>query len=59
LRRRWAARTSKACRRRSGGSLGVAATVKHFAGYSQSINGHDRNEALLPLSYLQSVILPS
>jgi beta-glucosidase len=40
-------------------SLGVAATVKHFAGYSQSINGHDRNEALLPLSYLQSVILPS
>ena len=40
-------------------SLNVAATVKHFAGYSQSINGHDRNEALLPLSYLQSVILPS
>ena len=27
------------------GSLGVTATVKHFAGYSQSINGHDRNEA--------------
>jgi len=42
-----------------GGELGVAATVKHFAGYSQSVNGHDRNEALLPLSYLQSVILPS
>jgi beta-glucosidase len=41
------------------GSLRVAATVKHFAGYSQSINGHDRNEALLPLNYLQSVILPS
>jgi beta-glucosidase len=41
------------------GSLGVTATVKHFAGYSQSINGHDRNEALLPISYLQSVILPS
>jgi beta-glucosidase len=41
------------------GSLGVTATVKHFAGYSQSINGHDRNESLLPLSYLQSVILPS
>ena len=41
------------------GSLGVAATVKHFAGYSQSINGRDRDEALLPLSYLQSVILPS
>jgi beta-glucosidase len=41
------------------GSLGVTATVKHFAGYSQSVNGHDRNEALLPLSYLQSMILPS
>lgn len=41
------------------GTLGTAATVKHFAGYSQSINGHDRNEALLPLGYLQSVILPS
>src|SRR5437763_8244604 len=40
-------------------SLGVTATVKHFAGYSQAINGHDRNEALLPLSYLQSVMLPS
>jgi beta-glucosidase len=40
-------------------SLDVSATVKHFAGYSQSINGHDRNEALLPLNYLQSVILPS
>jgi beta-glucosidase len=40
-------------------SLDVAATVKHFAGYSQSINGHDRNEALLPLNYLQSMILPS
>ncbi|MGX7678897.1 glycoside hydrolase family 3 N-terminal domain-containing protein [Jatrophihabitans sp. DSM 45814] len=42
-----------------GKALNVAATVKHFAGYSQSINGHDRNEALLPLSYLQSTILPS
>jgi beta-glucosidase len=41
------------------GSLGVTATVKHFAGYSQAINGHDRNEALLPLNYLQSIILPS
>jgi beta-glucosidase len=43
----------------TGHSLDVSATVKHFAGYSQAINGHDRNEALLPLSYLQSVILPS
>lgn len=33
--------------------------MKHFGGYSQSVNGHDRNEALLPLSYLQSTILPS
>src|SRR3954451_3733135 len=41
------------------GSLNVAAKVEHFAGYSQLINGHDRNEALLPLNYLQSVILPS
>src|SRR5438067_10434980 len=40
-------------------ALGVTATVKHFAGYSQSVNGHDRNEALLPLNYLQSMILPS
>jgi beta-glucosidase len=40
-------------------ALDVAATVKHFAGYSQAINGHDRNEALLPLNYLQSVILPA
>src|SRR5450631_4632063 len=40
-------------------SLNVTATVKHFAGYSQSVNGHDRNEALLPLSYLQSMLLPS
>src|SRR6478609_2612170 len=45
--------------RARGQSLGTAATVKHFAGYSQSINGHDRNEALLPLSYLQSIILPA
>src|ERR1700712_2350382 len=42
-----------------GKSRGVAATVKPFAGYSQSVNGHDRNEALLPMNYLQSVILPS
>jgi beta-glucosidase len=40
-------------------ALDVTATVKHFAGYSQSVNGHDRNEALLPLNYLQSELLPS
>jgi len=43
----------------SANSLNVTATVKHFAGYSQAVNGHDRNEALLPLNYLQSLILPS
>jgi beta-glucosidase len=41
------------------GRLTAAATVKHFAGYSQSINGHDRVEAQLPLRYLQDVHLPS
>ena len=39
--------------------LQVAATVKHFAGYSESINGHDRVEAQLPVRYLQDVFLPS
>ena len=37
----------------------VAASVKHFAGYSQSINGHDRVEAQLPIRYLQDTFLPS
>src|SRR6195256_4938027 len=40
-------------------SRNVTATVKHFAGYSPCANGHDRNEALLPLNYLQSLLLPS
>ena len=45
----------------SGGSGGlkVTATVKHFAGYSESINGHDRVQAELPLRYLQDTFLPS
>ena len=43
----------------SGNSLKVTATVKHFAGYSESINGHDRAEAQLPLRYLQDTFLPS
>jgi beta-glucosidase len=38
---------------------GAAATVKHFAGYSQSVNGHDRVEAQLPIRYLQDMFLPS
>ena len=42
-----------------GNSLKVTATVKHFAGYSESINGHDRDEAQLPLRYLQDTFLPS
>jgi beta-glucosidase len=41
------------------GQLTAAATVKHFAGYSQSINGHDRVEAQLPVRLLQDVFLPS
>jgi beta-glucosidase len=39
--------------------LRVAATVKHFAGYSESINGHDRVEEQLPIRYLQDFFLPS
>ena len=43
----------------SGSGLRVAATVKHFAGYSESINGHDRVEAQLPIRYLQDQFMPS
>jgi beta-glucosidase len=43
----------------SGSRLGVGATVKHFAGYSQSINGHDRVDEQLPIRYLQDQLLPS
>jgi beta-glucosidase len=43
----------------AGGGLGVTATVKHFAGYSESINGHDRVQAELPIRYLQDQFLPS
>ena len=39
--------------------LKAGATVKHFAGYSDSINGHDRVQAEIPLSYLQDIFLPS
>jgi beta-glucosidase len=44
----------------SGGSNGlkVTATVKHFAGYSESINGHDRVQAELPIRELQDTFLP-
>jgi beta-glucosidase len=40
-------------------ALKVTATVKHFAGYSESINGHDRVQAELPIRYLQDTFLPS
>jgi beta-glucosidase len=43
----------------SGNGLQVTATVKHFAGYSESINGHDRVQAELPIRYLQDTFLPS
>jgi beta-glucosidase len=43
----------------SGNTMQVAATVKHFAGYSESINGHDRVEEQLPLRYLQDTFFPS
>ena len=39
--------------------LKVASTVKHFAAYSESINGHDRVEAQIPIRYLQDLFLPS
>jgi beta-glucosidase len=43
----------------TGSGLQVTATVKHFAGYSESINGHDRLQAELPIRYLQDTFLPS
>ncbi len=43
----------------SSDGLRVAATLKHLAGNSQSINGHDRVAGLLPVRYLQDVFLPS
>jgi beta-glucosidase len=43
----------------TGSGLKVAASIKHFAGYSGSINGHDRVQADLSLRYLQDMFLPS
>lgn len=40
-------------------STGVAATLKHFIGYSEPINGHDRMFAELPLRYLRETYYPS
>lgn len=36
----------------------VAATVKHFVGYSHPLNGQDRSPALIPLRTLREVFLP-
>jgi len=36
----------------------VAATLKHFVGYSQPLNGQDRSPALIPLRTLREVFLP-
>ncbi|MFI0453074.1 glycoside hydrolase family 3 N-terminal domain-containing protein [Actinomadura sp. 6N118] len=37
----------------------VAATVKHFAGYSEPFNGHDRANSHLDMRYFQDTFLPS
>ena len=42
-----------------GERLDVAATVKHFAAYGSSINGHDRVQEEIPIRYLQDEFLPS
>jgi beta-glucosidase len=42
-----------------GDHLGVAATIKHFAAYGNSVNGHDRVQAEIPMRYLQDTFLPS
>ena len=38
--------------------LKVAATVKHFAGYSESINGHDRVQAEVPIRNCRTCTCP-
>ncbi|MGI8336487.1 glycoside hydrolase family 3 N-terminal domain-containing protein [Actinomadura scrupuli] len=37
----------------------VAATVKHFGGYSEPQNGHDRSPAQLDMRYFQDTFLPA
>ena len=56
---RWVPPSSRPAGATRADGLNAAATVKHFAGYSQSVNGHDRVEAQLPIRYLQDVLLPS
>ena len=43
----------------AGGAKNVAATVKHFAGYGEPGNGHDRVPGDVSLRYLQDTLLPS
>lgn len=40
-------------------SQGIAATVKHFTGYGQALNGFDRNPTLLDMRSLRTIHLPS
>ncbi|GGO84492.1 glycoside hydrolase family 3 N-terminal domain-containing protein [Wenjunlia tyrosinilytica] len=40
------------------GAKQVAATVKHFGGYSEPSNGHDRVPADVSMRYLQDTLLP-
>ena len=53
-----AASTVAGLQDRSSGRL-VAASVKHFAGYSEPSNGHDRVPSDFSPRYLQDVILPA
>jgi beta-glucosidase len=41
------------------GAKNVAATVKHFGGYGQPGNGHDRVPGDISVRYLQDTLLPS
>ncbi|GAA2834069.1 glycoside hydrolase family 3 N-terminal domain-containing protein [Crossiella cryophila] len=36
----------------------LTATAKHFAGYSEPKNGHDRSAAFIPVRQLQDTVLP-
>src|SRR3954464_11798787 len=42
-----------------GNKLDVASTVKHFAAYGSSVNGHDRVQEEIDIRYLQDEFLPS
>jgi beta-glucosidase len=42
-----------------GATAKLAATAKHFAGYSEPRNGHDRSPAQIPVRELQDTFLPA